>query len=147
MDTGILLGAAVGCAVGSILPWINSELVLLGAAAALPSGGLPTLVAVCVVSRMLAKSTLYGVTRWAPERLPRRAREALGRAERFRHRRRLLTAAVFLGSSLSLPPFYLVTLASGLVRVPFLLFAFAGALGTTVRYGGLVWLARLAGVA
>jgi hypothetical protein len=99
MDTGILLGAAVGCTAGSILPWINVELVLLGAAVALPTGGLPTLVAVCVVARMLAKSTLYGVTRWAPERLPRRAREALGRAERFKGKRRLLTAPSRVASS------------------------------------------------
>jgi membrane protein YqaA with SNARE-associated domain len=95
---------------------------------------------------MLAKSALYGVTRWAPERLPRRARDALGKAERFRRRKHLVTAAVFLGSSLSLPPFYLVTLASGLLRVPFALYALAGLSGTALRYGALVWLARVVGV-
>lgn len=147
MDAGILMGAAVGCAVGTILPWINTELVLLGAAVAMPSTGLPALVAVCVVARMIATVTLYGVTRWAPDRLPRRAREALGRAEQYRRRRGLLAAAVFFGSSLSVPPFYLVTLASGLVRVPFAVFALAGLSGTAVRYGLLVWLARAVGVA
>jgi membrane protein YqaA with SNARE-associated domain len=147
MDAGILVGAVVGCAVGSILPWINAELVLLAAAVALPTGGLPALVAACVVAQMMGKTTLYGVTRWAPERLPSRVREALGRAEPYCRRRGLLAAAVFFGSSVSLPPFYLVTLASGLVRVPFAVFALAGLSGTAVRYACLVWLARAIGLA
>jgi membrane protein YqaA with SNARE-associated domain len=96
---------------------------------------------------MLAKATLYGVTRWAPDRLPRRARDALARAEPYRARQKLLAAAVFFGASLSVPPFYLVTLASGLVRVPFPLFALAGLSGTAVRYGALVWAARALGIA
>ncbi len=49
--------------------------------------------------------------------------------------------AAFTGSLTSLPPFYLVTLACGVLRVPFLLFAVAGLGGTVSRYGLLVWLA------
>lgn len=147
MDLGIVLGAALGCAVGGILPWVNSELVLLAAAVALPPTALTPLVLACAASQMCAKGAIYGVTRWAPERLPKRARAALERVERYRTRRRLVAAAVFFGSAVSVPPFYLVTLASGVLKVPFLVFALAGLGGTAVRYGTLVWIARVIGVA
>ncbi len=146
MDAGVVFGAAVGCVVGGILPWVNAELFLLAAAVVLPSEALLPLVLACAFGQMAAKAWLYGLTRWAPERLPKRARAALGRAERYRKRPALLAAAVFFGSAVSVPPFYLVTLASGVLRVPFLVFALAGLGGTATRYGALVWAARALGM-
>ena len=146
MDVGVVFGAALGCVVGGILPWVNAELVLLAAAVILPSEALLPLVLACAFGQMTAKAALYGLTRWAPERLPKSARAALGRAERYRKRPALLAAAVFFGSAVSLPPFYLVTLASGALRVPFLVFALAGLGGTAARYGVLVWAARALGM-
>jgi hypothetical protein len=50
------------------------------------------------------------------------------------------------GARSTLPPFYLVTLAYGMLRVPFVLFAIAGFAGTISRYGVLALLtAALAG--
>jgi membrane protein YqaA with SNARE-associated domain len=141
METGILLGAALTCAAGGVLPWINAEVVLLGAAAMLPATNLPVLVLLCALGQMSSKVGVYAITRWAPDALPHRARVLVGRAERYRERRRLLVGAVFLGASASVPPFYLVTLASGLLRVPLALFAMVGLLGTAVRYSFLVWAA------
>ncbi len=146
MDAGVVFGAALGCVVGGILPWVNAELVLLAAAVLLPPEALLPLVLACAIGQMSAKAALYGLTRWAPERLPKRARAMLGRAERYRQRPALLAAAVFFGSAVSVPPFYLVTLASGVLRVPFLVFALAGLGGTATRYGVLVWAARALGM-
>lgn len=141
MDTGLVLAAALTCALGGILPWINSEIVVLGTAALLPPASLPLLVISCAVGQMTSKAGVYSVTRWAPHVMPLRARELLVRAERYRERRRLLVGAVLLGSAVSVPPFYLVTLASGLVRVPFAVFWIAGFVGTGARYSVLVWAA------
>ena len=141
----LVLAPALACVVGGIVPWINIELVILGAAALVPSAALLPLVTACTLGNMSAKSVLYAVTRWAPDRLPRRARAALERTHRYRGRRRLLAAAAFFGSAVSIPPFYLVTLASGLLRVPFVVFVLAGLSGTAARYGALVWAARALG--
>ncbi len=146
MDAGVVFGAALGCVVGGVLPWVNAELVLLAAAVLLPREALVPLVLACALGQMCAKASLYGITRWAPERLPKRARAALARVERYRERPALLAAAVFFGSAVSVPPFYLVTLASGVLRVPFVLFALAGLGGTAARYGVLVWAARALGM-
>ena len=141
MDAGLLIGAAATVAAGGILPWINSEVVVAGAALLTPESGLPALVLACSAAQMSAKAILYGVIRWVPERMPARARQFVNRVEVFRQRRGLLVLAVFSGSAIALPPFYLVTLACGMLRVPFALFAIAGLAGTISRYGFLAWFA------
>jgi len=139
MDMSILLGAAAACLAGGVMPWINSEVAVAGAAVLLPTSAGPALVLLCAAAQMTAKCGLYGVTRWAPDRLPDRARLLLARVEHYRERRRILGLAVFSGAFVALPPFYLVTLACGVLRVPFVLFAVAGMAGTAARYGLLVW--------
>ena len=141
MDTSLLIGAAATVALGGILPWINGEVVVAGAALLTPQSGLPVLVLACAAAQMSAKAVLYGVIRWVPERMPARARRFADRVEVFRERRGLLVLAVFSGSAVALPPFYLVTLACGMLRVPFALFVIAGLAGTISRYGFLAWIA------
>lgn len=141
MDASVLIGAAVAVAAGGILPWINSEVVVVGAALLTPESGLPALVLACSAAQMSAKAVLYGVVRWVPERMPGRVRRFADRVDVFRERRGFLVLAVFSGSAVALPPFYLVTLACGVLRVPFVLFAIAGLAGTISRYGFLAWFA------
>jgi membrane protein YqaA with SNARE-associated domain len=145
MDAGVLIGAAATVALGGIFPWINGEVVIAGAALLTPQSGLPALVLACATAQMSAKAVLYAVTRWAPERMPARARGFATRVETFRERRGLLVLAVFSGSAIALPPFYLVTLACGMLRVPFALFLIAGLAGTISRYGVLAWFAAAIG--
>jgi membrane protein YqaA with SNARE-associated domain len=135
MDVSVLAGAVLVCVLGGVIPWINTEVAVIGAALLVPRSALPVLVIACALGQMSAKAALYGVTRWAPHRLPARARAFLERAEKYRDRRRLLAVAIFSGAFIAVPPFYIVTLACGLLRVPFLLFLIAGIAGTALRYG------------
>lgn len=139
MELTLILGAAATCALGGVLPWISAEAVLLGAALALPPSLLPALVLSCALGQMVGKGGLYGVMRWAPHRLPQRARRVLNRVEPLSRRPRLLGGSVFTGAAAGLPPFYLVTLASGLAGLPLATFALAGLGGCLVRYGALMW--------
>jgi membrane protein YqaA with SNARE-associated domain len=141
MDASVLIGAVITVAAGGIFPWINGEVVVAGAALLTPQSGLPALVLACAAAQMSAKAILYGVIRWVPERMPARVRKFADRVEVFRQRRGLLVLAVFSGSAVALPPFYMVTLACGMLRVPFALFAIAGLAGTISRYGFLAWFA------
>lgn len=136
-----MVGAATACLVGGVLPWINSEIAVVSASLLLSEATLPALVLACAAGQMTAKCGLYGVTRWAPHLLPSRARGLLDRAHRYGRRRHLLAIGAFTGALVAIPPFYLVTLACGVLRMPFALFAVAGAAGTTIRYGLLVWAA------
>lgn len=145
MDLTVVAAAGLVCLLGGVLPWINAEVAVLGAAAVLPDQSIPLLVIACAGMQMTAKAGLYGITRWAPHRLPEGVSRLLGRADRYRRRPGLLAVAAFSGAAAAVPPFYLVTLACGVLRVPFALYALAGLAGTVARYGVLVWAASALG--
>ena len=142
MDVSALIGAVAVCVLGGVIPWVNSEVAVAGATLLVSPSALPVLVVVCAVAQMSAKTALYGLTRWAPHKLPARFRTILERAEKYRDRRGLLGLAIFSGAFIALPPFYLVTLASGLLRVPLPLFFVVGVAGTALRYSFVVWAAK-----
>jgi membrane protein YqaA with SNARE-associated domain len=144
-DLSILVGAALTCVLGGLLPWINAELVVVSAAFVLPPSAVPALALACAGGQMASKLAVYGLARWAPERLPGRARRLLARAERYRHRPRALALLALSGALVAVPPFYLVTLACGFMRVPCVLFTLTGFAGTATRYGVLAWLALALG--
>ncbi|MGD8322261.1 MAG: hypothetical protein PVJ02_17555 [Gemmatimonadota bacterium] len=146
MDMTILVGAALTCALGGVAPWINSEVAVVGASLALPRSAWPALLLACAVAQMTSKGLVYGAARWSPARLPRRARKALERAERYRGRRGLLVLGLASGSLLGLPPLYLVALASGVLRMSLPLFLAVGLAGTAARYALLVWLTSIVSV-
>ncbi|MDP2957239.1 MAG: hypothetical protein Q8N53_12520 [Longimicrobiales bacterium] len=139
---GIVGGAFLACAVGGILPWLSAEVALVGAAYLLPASGHPVLILACAGGQMAAKSAVFCLARWAPERLPDRARRLPAWAERYRDRRRASMALLLSGALVSVPPFYVVTVLSALTRLPIGLFVLAGAAGTLVRYAALVWLSQ-----
>lgn len=131
---GVVVGTFLMCAVGGVLPWVSSEIVLTGAVLLVAPPEIAILVAAAAAGQMLAKTVVYGLARWAPERLPRKAREALSRGDVVGRSRTATSLALLASSSLGLPPFYLTTLAAGVLRVPLAVFAAAGLAGTLLRY-------------
>ncbi|HSD29036.1 MAG TPA: hypothetical protein VLL75_17180 [Vicinamibacteria bacterium] len=138
MDAGLALAGAIGfCVVGGLVPWLNTEAAVVGAALLLPPPLVPLLVVGAAIAQVTAKGALYGVARWAPRGLPQKARAGLERAARFARGRRSLTRTVLTSSTVGVPPFYLVALACGTVAVPFGPFLTAALAGTAVRYAVL----------
>lgn len=142
VELSVWLGAATACLAGGVFPWINAELAVIAAAVVLPEAYFPLLVGSCAAGQMAAKCGVYGLARWAPHRLPGRGRKLLARAERYRDRRRILGLAVFSGALVAVPPFYVMTLVCGVLRLPFVVFLVAGLAGTAARYGILTCIAR-----
>jgi membrane protein YqaA with SNARE-associated domain len=133
----VLVGALTACVVGGFLPWVNTEAVVVGAALLLPPGVLPLLVLGAAFTQVLSKGALYGLARWVPRAMPRRARARLEEISGLAARRRSLTLTVLASSTVGVPPFYLVTLACGTVAAPPGAFLGAAFVGTAVRYGVL----------
>lgn len=138
MDTGIALSAALGlCLLGGFLPWVNTEAAVVGAALVLPPAFVPLLVVGAATAQALAKGTLYGLARWAPQGMPRKARAQLGRLSGLVRRNRYPRLTILASSTVGVPPFYLVTLASGTMAVPFGAFLAAAFVGSMIRYAVL----------
>jgi membrane protein YqaA with SNARE-associated domain len=144
----ILGGLLVGTAVSGILPLVNAELLVIGAAVAAPGVGVPLVVAVSTLGQMTTKTLLFGVARWAPARLPRRARAVLDRAaDAVARRGGAASSLVFTSAAIGVPPFYGMSLAAGALGMRLRSFLLSGTMGRVVRFGALAWTARLVGQA
>jgi membrane protein YqaA with SNARE-associated domain len=142
----ILGGLLVGTAVSGVVPLVNAELLVAGAAIAVPAAGVPIVALVSTLGQMSTKVLLYGLARWAPSKLPERARARLDRAAAaVAARDKASGSLVFASAAVGLPPFYGVALAAGALEVRLGTFLFAGSLGRALRFGVLAWAARLAG--
>ena len=136
---GILIGAFVSCLLSGVFPWIAGEVVVLGAAILLPPEALPALVLFSSAGQVIGKLAVYGIARWAPHQLPEGGRRVLDRASSLGRSRKAMSVTILTSAAVSLPPFYLTTLACGTVGVPVKVFAAAGFGGTLLRYGAVAW--------
>jgi membrane protein YqaA with SNARE-associated domain len=141
-----LLGLLVASAISGIVPVVNAELLVVAAAATLPALGVPLVAAVSTAGQMSAKTSMFAVARWAPTRLPARARDALGRArDRVARHGGASGSLVLTSAATGLPPFYGVSLAGGALGMRMSHFVVAGSAGRFVRFAVLAWVGRAMG--
>jgi len=142
----ILLALLIASAVSGVVPVVNAELLVVAAAAAVPAVGLPLVAAVSTAGQMSTKTALFVVARWAPHRLPVRARAALDRAgAAVEDRGGAASSVVFASAATGLPPFFGVSLASGALGMRLSRFVTAGTLGRFCRFSVLAGLGRVLG--
>jgi membrane protein YqaA with SNARE-associated domain len=138
----MLLGLLVWSLIGGVVPVVNAEAMVVVATLATSAAAVPVVAAVATVGQMIAKVGLYVAARWAPSRLPQRARVALQRgSEAIERRPGAVHGVILLSAVLGLPPFYGVSLAAGALRTSLQSFIVLGALGRGVRFGALAWAA------
>lgn len=139
MSGPLIGGAFLSSVISGLVPLVNGELVVAGAALAAPPDARLPLLAACTAGQMLAKICLYGLARWSPDRLPKRARQALARAREVPLGRRSAALVVLTSAGIGMPPLYIVTLAAGALRVPQWLFVTAATSGMVARYAVIMW--------
>jgi membrane protein YqaA with SNARE-associated domain len=136
------LGVAVASAV---IPVINIELYLLGAAALAPAAMAVPLVLAATIGQMVGKVVMYFAGTGALKLPGKRMRAALeGMNATLRHRPRSGGALVFASAAAGVPPFFMVTVAAGAARMNLAAFVVLGFLGRLVRFAVIVALPHLA---
>ena len=122
-------------------------MVVAGAAVAAPPGYVIPVIAVCSIGQMLAKVGLYAGMRWLPERLPAKATARLERAsEKVKKLEQAGLTLVLISAIVGLPPFYLISLAAGAMRLNLAGFiAVTGTVGRVVRFAIIAYAAVAAG--
>lgn len=133
----------VGVASG-LLPFVNLEVYLVWVAAATPRRlGVPV-AALATLGQMTAKSVLYLAGAGIPKIAVRKPGAKLNAVRmRLANSRHGVGVFVFLSGFLGVPPFYLVSLASGGLGVPFPVFFFCGIAGRFLRFGTVVFFPHL----
>jgi membrane protein YqaA with SNARE-associated domain len=136
----ILGGLLLGSLVSGIVPLVNAELLVVASAAALPPMGAPLVAVVSTLGQMVTKTSLFGLARWAPSWLPKKAHARLEGASRALAERDGAAGSVVLTSAITgLPPFYGVSLAAGALGMRLSRFVGFGSAGRLVRFGALAW--------
>ncbi len=127
------------------VPLVNVEAYLVGAAALLPA--CPPLVVILptTLGQMSAKALLYLAGRGVLGlRLHERER-VLALARRLEGRRGSSLALVFASALWGVPPFYVVSVAAGVMRLRAADFLLAGLAGRLLRFAAVFALPRLMG--
>lgn len=136
------LGVAVASA---LIPVINIELYLLGAAALAPAAMAVPLVLAATIGQMIGKVVMYFAATGAVKLPGKRLQAALeGMNATLRNRPRSGGALVFASAASGFPPFFMVTVAAGAARMNLAAFVILGFLGRLVRFAVIVALPHLA---
>ncbi len=147
-STLLAIASTIGLFVLSgVVPIVNAEVsvILLGSVA--PPRLLPLLLVIATLSHMVGKSLTYLAGRWA-ERwgyAPLQRRVAAVRAK-LEGRSALGGTIIFISAATGLPPFYVVSVGSGIVRFSFLHYFAFGFAGRLVRFAALLLIPQLARV-
>jgi membrane protein YqaA with SNARE-associated domain len=140
---GIYLATLIVSVLSGLVPVVNGELYLIAAILVAGDPAVALVLAVIVaIGQMIAKIGLYYAARGATE---------LGRSTRLGaklERAQLLVARwqgkpltlLFVSAVTGLPPFYLVSLAAGVVRIRFGTFLLLGIAGRVIRFVALALL-------
>jgi membrane protein YqaA with SNARE-associated domain len=130
----LVLGAFGGAIVSAIVPWVNAEILLLSAVAIRRDATIPLVIAVAL-GQMIGKSVLYWLARSA--RVPHAERFTTA-VERWRARFQghPLSAVLIMGVSAvtGFPPFYIISLVAGAMRISFVAFLIVGSLGRLAHF-------------
>jgi membrane protein YqaA with SNARE-associated domain len=142
----IQLSCFVLSLVSAILPWTNGEVIVISLAAFLRSGvDLTTLAVVAAAGQMTGKALTYWAAREGLAPKPDRQSERIARwRRRFEEAPRRSLALMLVSAVAGVPPFYLITILAGALRVPFGRFLIVGTCGRLLHFGAVVFAPTLA---
>jgi membrane protein YqaA with SNARE-associated domain len=124
---------------GSLLPFAPVEPFLLGLGLMAPPEMLVPLAVVATASHMAGKAVLYLGSIKAMQLLSVRQQQAIERARtRLSPGRSYQYLTVFTSAVSGLPPFYAITVAAGLMKLPLVPFLLVGTVGRACRFVALV---------
>ena len=130
--------------VSALVPWVNGEALLLSCAVLAPTPfALAGLVGLASLGQMVGKCVLY----WGGGSLKFHKGRAAQLTESWKRRLNgspsQVMAVVFVSSTLGIPPFYLITLLAGALKIHFARFIGIGLCGRVVRFGLLVLIPQI----
>jgi membrane protein YqaA with SNARE-associated domain len=150
MSVETIGGIFLGTLVSGVVPLVNAELPVVAAAGAAATGAwLPSVAVVAVVSaagQMTSKTVTFGVARWAPARLPRKAQAVIAEASaRASDAPTAVWTSILASAATGVPPFYGTAIAAGALGVRAVTSVAFGFLGRLARFGVLALGAGAAG--
>jgi len=131
--------------VSAVLPWVNAEVLMLSAVPLVDTPlGLGALVCAVTAGQMTGKGAMFWVARRAKGTRAARLDSALTQWRTYAVRRPRSTVGIMLVSAVfGLPPFYLVSMAAGVLGVAFGRFLAIGSLGRLIHFGTIAFVPHM----
>ena len=137
----VLLGTFAFCLGSAMIPVLHAETYLVTASLLAPPEFRWSLVIAATCGQMLGKVGMYyagrGIRLIPGERMQRRIQLATAR---YRDKGRIGSGLVFVSASSGFPPFYLLSIAAGMLTFPLLPFIVFGFAGRLIRFAVAVFL-------
>lgn len=147
LDTWWVASGYFGLAlVSAVVPWVNAELLMLSAVPVVGSPAhLAVLVATVTAGQMTGKASVYWIARSTTRPPGPRLEQALDRWRvRLERRPGSALAVTFVSSTTGCPPFYLVSVMAGALKMAFGRFLAIGLLGRLIHFGIVAFLPQMA---
>ena len=137
----VVLGTFAFCVGSAMIPLLHAETYLVTASLVAPPELRWPLVIAATTGQMLGKVGMYyagrGVRLIPGERMQRRIQQATAR---YREKSQIGSGLVFLSASSGFPPFYVVSIAAGMLTFPLMPFIIFGYAGRFIRFAVAVFL-------
>jgi membrane protein YqaA with SNARE-associated domain len=122
--------------VSALVPWVNAELLMLSMVPlAGSSARLALLVALVTLGQMIGKTIMYWASRRATQPRARRLQQAVDRwRKRLGSHPGSALGVIFTSATTGLPPFYVVSVAAGALKMGFGRFLAIGTAGRLLHF-------------
>jgi len=130
--------------ISGFVPVVNLEVYLVWVAALTPSSQAVAITALATAGQMTAKTLMYlagaGVLKISVRKPGKKLQAVQAKMAQWQHR---LGLFLFSSAFLGVPPFYVVSIASGICRVPLAVFIIWGLAGRFLRFAVTVFFPHL----
>jgi len=137
----VVLGTFAFCVGSAVIPVMHAEAYLVGASLLAPPELRWPLVIAGATGQMLGKVGMYFAGRGAllipGDRMQHRIQQATAR---YRDKKDVGNALIFVSSASGFPPFYIISIAAGMLNYPLVPFILLGLLGRFIRFSVAVFL-------
>ncbi len=140
----LLAATFVYCVGSGFIPVLNAEAYLIAVAATSDRAVFLGVATAATVGQMVAKSVMYLVGRGVVELPLGRYRDRLETAGEKLEKSRLGTELfIFVSALVGFPPFYLISVVCGTLKIPFWIFLLSGTAGRLIRFALVLYSPQL----
>lgn len=135
----LIIGTYAYCVGSGFIPVMNAEVYLVAVSATSSQAAALPLILAAGLGQMTAKAAMYLAGRGVLSLPMGKHKERLDAAgQRLQASRAGPGSFIFLSASTGFPPFYVISIVSGTLRIPFPVFFFPGFAGRLIRFAALV---------
>lgn len=141
---GVYLSTYIACLVSGFLPLVNAEVFLVLVSAITPKSSAPLIILLATIGQMTAKATIYMAGRGSLKLPLKKYEQKMGKViQKFEKKRMATNSFIFLSAFTGLPPFYIVSILAGVLKLKFLNFLICGFSGRLIRFSVVVLFPQL----